>query len=115
MVGPSGCGKTSLVSLLLRFFDPTTGTIFLNDKDITTLHIDNWRKTIAIVFQEPCLFNRTIAENIAYGANHLPINENDIIVAAKAANIHNFISSLPLVYVFIYWIYFTTKVKCCFL
>lgn len=97
LIGSSGCGKTTLVSLLLRFFDPTSGTITVNEKNISTLHKQNWRKLIGIVFQEPYLFNRTIAENIAYGANHMTISELDVIAAAKTANIHNFVKNLPLV------------------
>lgn len=97
LIGSSGCGKTTLVSLLLRFFEPTSGTITLNNKDISSMHMENWRKLIGIVFQEPYLFNRTIAENIAYGINDRSVQEQDVIEAAKSANIHNFIKSLPLV------------------
>lgn len=92
LVGQSGCGKTTLISLLLRFYEPTRGQISIDGKDIKNL--SNLRKALSLVSQEPTLFNRTIAENIAYGALEKSASDDEIVQAAKAANIHNFISTL---------------------
>ena len=69
----------------------------LNGKDISSFPLKNLRAQLGIVSQEPVLFDRTIAENIAYGDNNRMVSMDEIIEAAKKSNIHNFISSLPLV------------------
>uniref|UniRef100_A0A803YN25 ATP binding cassette subfamily B member 1 n=1 Tax=Meleagris gallopavo TaxID=9103 RepID=A0A803YN25_MELGA len=94
LVGSSGCGKSTVVQLLERFYDPLSGEIF-DDKDAKTLNIQWLRSHIGIVSQEPILFDFTIAENIAYGDNTREVSHEEIISAAKAANIHSFIDSLP--------------------
>lgn len=89
LVGPSGSGKSTLAELLLRFYDPTQGEILLDGQDLRSLKMNDVRNLMAVVTQEPILFNDTIYNNIAFG---LPdVTETDVIEAAKAANAHNFI------------------------
>ncbi|XP_048807065.1 ATP-dependent translocase ABCB1 isoform X4 [Lagopus muta] len=95
LVGSSGCGKSTVVQLLERFYDPLSGEIEFDDKYAKTLNIQWLRSHIGIVSQEPILFDFTIAENIAYGDNTREVSHEEIISAAKAANIHSFIDSLP--------------------
>ncbi|KAJ8922242.1 hypothetical protein NQ315_004179, partial [Exocentrus adspersus] len=98
LVGSSGCGKSTIVQLLERFYDPTYGEVTVDDDDIKMMELKSLRSQLGIVSQEPNLFDRTIEENIAYGANHRDVNMGEIIEAAKCANIHSFITSLPLGY-----------------
>ncbi|CAB3405728.1 unnamed protein product [Caenorhabditis bovis] len=95
LVGPSGCGKSTVVALLERFYDPLSGEIYLDGSEIRTLNPEFTRSQIAIVSQEPTLFDCSIAENIAYGLESGQVNLKDVEEAAKLANIHNFIVSLP--------------------
>ncbi|XP_065587378.1 ATP-dependent translocase ABCB1-like isoform X2 [Cyrtonyx montezumae] len=95
LVGSSGCGKSTVVQLLERFYDPLSGEIVFDDKDSKSLNIQWLRSHIGIVSQEPTLFDFTIAENIAYGDNSREVPHEEIVSAAKAANIHSFIESLP--------------------
>lgn len=97
LVGASGCGKSTCLQLIMRFYDPTSGYVAIDDKEVTAVTLNNLRSQLGIVSQEPSLFDRTIAENIAYGDNSREISRNEVIEAAKQANIHNFVSSLPLV------------------
>jgi subfamily B ATP-binding cassette protein MsbA len=92
-VGPSGTGKTTVVNLLLRFYDPTSGSITIDGVDIRDATTSSLREQMAIVSQEVILFNDTIAANIAYGRPETPPAQ--ITEAAKAANAHRFISALP--------------------
>lgn len=98
LVGPSGCGKSTCIQLLERFYDATGGYVAIDDKKVTDVTLKNLRHNLGIVSQEPSLFARTIAENIAYGDNERDVPEAEVIQAAKKANIHNFITSLPLGY-----------------
>ncbi|XP_060519450.1 ATP-dependent translocase ABCB1-like isoform X2 [Cylas formicarius] len=98
LVGSSGCGKSTLIQLLERFYDPTSGDIEIDDNDIKSADLKSLRCHLGIVSQEPNLFDKTIAENIAYGDNERAVEMHEIESAAKAANIHNFIVSLPLGY-----------------
>ncbi|XP_068902276.1 multidrug resistance protein 2-like [Tenebrio molitor] len=98
LVGSSGCGKSTIIQLLERFYDPASGEVSLEREDVKNVDINNLRSHLGIVSQEPNLFDRTIAENIAYGANNRTVSMDEIVEAAKSANIHNFISSLPLGY-----------------
>jgi ATP-binding cassette subfamily B protein len=91
--GRSGAGKTTLVSLLTRFYDPSAGRILLDGADLREYALTDLRNQFAIVLQEPVLFSTTLAENIAYGRPTAA--EAAIIAAARAANIHDFIVSLP--------------------
>jgi len=92
-VGMSGGGKTTLVNLIPRFYDVTTGRIMIDGHDIRDITIESLRGQIGIVTQQTILFNDTVRSNIAYG--DIEKNEEDIIRAAKAANAHDFIVNLP--------------------
>jgi putative ABC transport system ATP-binding protein len=92
VVGPSGGGKSTVASLLLRFYNPTHGSITINGVDISTMNVKSLRRRIGMVSQEPVLFSGTIAENIAYGRPRA--SRAEIIAAARKANC-NFISDLP--------------------
>ena len=93
LVGPSGGGKTTICSLLMRFYDVDSGAIYIDGKDIRTLTLKSLRKAIGIVQQDVYLFAGSIKENIAYGKPDA--NDEEVIEAAKRANIHDFIMSLP--------------------
>lgn len=93
VVGPSGSGKSSVIALLMRFYDPISGSILIDGKNITKLNVRSLRRHIALVQQEPALFATTIYENILYGKDGA--SEAEIVEAAKAANAHSFISGLP--------------------
>lgn len=92
VVGPSGGGKSTVASLLLRFYNPVSGTISINGVDVSTMNVKSLRRRIGMVSQEPVLFSGTIAENIAYGKPRA--SRQEIISAAKKANC-NFIGDLP--------------------
>ncbi|MCG2754354.1 MAG: ABC transporter ATP-binding protein/permease [Desulfobacteraceae bacterium] len=93
LVGMSGGGKTSLVNLIPRFYDVTKGAILVDGIDIRKASISSLRKQIAIVTQEPILFNDTVRNNIAYGNQNA--SQEDIENAAKAAYAYDFIQSFP--------------------
>ncbi len=93
LVGPSGSGKSTLVNLALRFFDPDKGKVLIDGQNIADVTIASLRESIALVTQDPVLFDDTIRANIAYGSK--PINEEQVVAAAKAAAAHDFIISLP--------------------
>ena len=97
LVGPSGCGKSTVVSLIERFYDPSTGSLTLENFDLRDLNLQWLRSQIGIVSQEPVLFDASIAENIRYGALFREVSDEEVIEAAKSANIHSFIGSLPQV------------------
>nr|XP_012303158.1 ATP-binding cassette sub-family B member 5 isoform X1 [Aotus nancymaae] len=94
-VGTSGCGKSTSVQLLQRFYDPVQGQVLFDGVDAKELNVQWLRSQIAIVSQEPVLFNCSIAENIAYGDNSRVVPLDEIKEAANAANIHSFIEGLP--------------------
>ncbi|KAL6840495.1 hypothetical protein ACP4OV_030305 [Aristida adscensionis] len=94
LVGPSGSGKSTVISLLERFYDPDSGTISLDGVEIKSLKVSWLRDQMGLVSQEPVLFNDTIRANIAYG-KHGEVTEEELIKVSKAANAHEFISSLP--------------------
>jgi ATP-binding cassette subfamily B protein len=93
IAGATGAGKTTLVSLLTRFYDPTSGRITLDGVDLRDYRIADLRNQFAIVLQEPVLFSTSIAENIAYAKPDATSEE--IVAAARAANAHEFITYLP--------------------
>lgn len=93
IVGPSGAGKTTLVNLICRFYDTTQGIIKIDGEDIRDIAIEEVRRNIGIVLQQPFLFSGTIAQNIAYAKPEA--TRQEIIRAAKAANAHDFIINLP--------------------
>ena len=92
-VGPSGAGKSTLADLILRFYDPTEGSITIDGRDLRTLRQSGYRRLFGVVSQEALLFNAAVAENISYGRTE--ISESDIIRAAQIANAHEFIVDLP--------------------
>jgi ATP-binding cassette, subfamily B, bacterial MsbA len=89
VVGPSGSGKTTFAELILRFYEVREGSISIDGKDIRNIKQSDLRNKIAIVTQEPILFNDTIFNNIRFGLDD--VKEEDVIAAAKAANAHDFI------------------------
>ncbi|CAF0800398.1 unnamed protein product [Adineta ricciae] len=95
LCGPSGSGKSTCVALLLRFYDPSEGTVLLDGHDIRTLSLPWLRSQIGFVQQEPVLFNLSIRDNIAYGDNTRFVSQQEIEEAAKKANIHDTIVALP--------------------
>uniref|UniRef100_A0A8C8ZZZ0 P-type phospholipid transporter n=1 Tax=Prolemur simus TaxID=1328070 RepID=A0A8C8ZZZ0_PROSS len=98
LVGSSGCGKSTVVQLLERFYDPLAGTVLLDGQQAKKLNVQWLRAQLGIVSQEPILFDCSIAENIAYGDNSRTVSQDEIVTAAKAANIHPFIETLPQKY-----------------
>lgn len=93
VIGPSGAGKTTLVSLIPRFFDPTSGRVELDGRDLRTLRLSSLRRLIAVVPQETVLFRLSIAENIALGRPGA--SRAEVVRAAILANAHEFIQALP--------------------
>jgi ATP-binding cassette, subfamily B, bacterial MsbA len=93
LVGPSGAGKTTLIKLLSRFYEVTSGNIYVDDHPLTSLDTSSWRSKISVVTQDVFLFSTTIGENIAYGCPDA--TQAQVIEASKQANAHEFISQLP--------------------
>jgi ATP-binding cassette subfamily B protein/subfamily B ATP-binding cassette protein MsbA len=96
LVGPTGSGKSTLVNLLPAFYEVTSGRILVDGQDLSRLTLDSIRAHIAMVTQEPFLFNGTVRENILYGK--LDASEEELIAAARTANCHEFIIRLPDAY-----------------
>jgi len=93
LVGQSGAGKSTLIKLLLRYYDPSVGNIFVDENPLKSLNIESWRESIALVSQDVYVFNASIRDNIAYG--RLGSDEEEIISAARKADAHDFICQLP--------------------
>jgi ATP-binding cassette subfamily B protein len=96
LVGPSGAGKSTLINLICRFYDVSAGAILVDGVDVRSFPIEEYRRNIGIVLQEPFLFYGTIAENIAYGRTNA--SREEIVAAARAARAHEFILRLPCGY-----------------
>ncbi|MCG3203891.1 MAG: Lipid A export ATP-binding/permease protein MsbA [Elusimicrobia bacterium] len=96
LVGASGSGKTTLAQLLLRFYDPTQGSITLDGVDFRKITLHSLRNQMSVVTQDTHLFNDTVLANIAYG--HPQATQEEVETAAKAAFAHDFISALPMGY-----------------
>ncbi|KAI7874832.1 P-loop containing nucleoside triphosphate hydrolase protein [Lichtheimia hyalospora FSU 10163] len=96
LVGPSGCGKSTTIGMLQRWYDPIDGTVRLDEHNIQNFTLSNLRKHMALVGQEPVLFDMTIGENIRFGVDESKqVTQEEVEAACKAANIHKFISELP--------------------
>ncbi|XP_020096591.1 ABC transporter B family member 28 isoform X2 [Ananas comosus] len=95
LVGPSGAGKSTVVQLLARFYEPTRGRITVAGEDVRTFDKREWARVVSLVNQDPVLFSVSVGENIAYGLPDDDVSKDDIVKAAKAANAHEFIISLP--------------------
>ena len=93
VVGPSGSGKSTLARLLFRFYDVTSGNIYIDDQEISGVTQDSLRQVIGVVPQDTVLFNDTILYNIQYAQNNA--TRDDVVRAAKLAYVHDFIESLP--------------------
>ncbi len=93
LVGPSGSGKTSIANLVMRFFDPDAGAVTLDGIDLRSLSLRSLRSAVSLVEQDPLLFNASIAENLKYGRPEA--SPAEVVTAAKAAGVHDFIMSLP--------------------
>uniref|UniRef100_A0A8C6W760 Bile salt export pump n=1 Tax=Nannospalax galili TaxID=1026970 RepID=A0A8C6W760_NANGA len=94
-VGSSGCGKSTSIQLLERFYDPDQGKVMIDGHDSKKVNIQFLRSNIGIVSQEPVLFACSIMDNIKYGANTKDISRERVIAAAKQAQLHDFVMSLP--------------------
>lgn len=93
IVGPSGCGKSTLLRLLFRFYDPQSGSVYIDNQNIRDVKLDSLRSQIGVVPQETALFNTTIKSNIHYG--RVTATDEEVIQAAKRAQIHDAIMKLP--------------------
>lgn len=93
IVGPTGCGKTTLINLLMRFYDVTSGEIKIDGTPVSKLTTDSIRQCFGMVLQESWLYNGTIRDNIAYGRENA--TDEEIVAAAKSAYAHSFIKNLP--------------------
>ncbi|GEM_PF-916434 len=93
LVGPNGAGKTSIVHLLTRLYEPSAGMIRIDDTPIHRLRLRQLREKVCLITQQPFLFNRSVAENIAFGLEGL--SRERIVEAAQATQAHRFISALP--------------------
>ena len=96
LVGQSGAGKSSIINLISRFYDSSSGDILINDQEISKVDISSLRKNIALVSQDTIIYNQSFMDNIRIG--RLEATENEIIKAAKSADIHDFINTSPLGY-----------------
>jgi subfamily B ATP-binding cassette protein MsbA len=93
LVGPSGAGKSTVLNLILRFFDPTSGAVLIDGQDLREVTLSSVRGASALLTQEPVLFDDTVAANIAYGSDDA--SEEEIVAAANAAAADDFIRALP--------------------
>lgn len=95
LVGASGCGKSTTIQLMERFYDPLGGAVLVDGKDISKLHISDYRNHLALVSQEPTLYQGTVRDNVLLGADRNDVPEAEIEKACRDANIYEFITSLP--------------------
>jgi len=95
LVGESGCGKSTVIQLIQRLYDLESGDLNLENNNIKSLNLPWVRSKLGLVSQEPVLFDRTIAENIKYGDNEREVSMEEVLEAARKANIHSFVTSLP--------------------
>ena len=95
LVGESGCGKSTVLQLIQRLYDLSKGDLALEGQNIGRLSVPSVRSKLGIVSQEPVLFDRTIRENIQYGDNERNVSMEEVVEAARKANIHEFVAALP--------------------
>jgi ATP-binding cassette, subfamily B, bacterial len=93
IIGASGSGKSTLMNLLTRFYDPTSGQILLDGRDLRSYRLNDLRRQFSIMLQDPVVFSATVAENIAYARPEA--SREEVMAAAKAAMVHDFIMTLP--------------------
>ena len=93
IIGPTGSGKSSLLSLIPRFYDPSSGAVRIDGVDVRDMALSSLRKRVSVVFQEPILFAASIAENIGYGRPGA--TRDQIVEAAREAHVHSIIDALP--------------------
>lgn len=93
IVGPTGCGKTTMINLLLRYYDPVSGGIYIDDVNTLDIKKNSLRKAYGLVLQDTWIFRGTVRENIAYAKPEATLEE--VIEAAKLAHAHSFIKRLP--------------------
>lgn len=93
IVGPSGCGKSTVFRLLYRFYDPSSGRIFIDGQDIQDVQIESLRRNIGVVPQDTPLFHADILHNVRYG--RLDATDEEVFEAAKKANVHDTVVRLP--------------------
>lgn len=96
VVGPSGCGKSTIFRLLFRFYNPSSGRIFIDGQDITQVQLESLRKAVGVVPQDTPLFHQDIMHNVRYG--RLDATDEEVVDATKKANVHQTIEKLPLGY-----------------
>ena len=97
LVGASGCGKSTTIALLERFYDPLAGGVYVDGREISGLNVLDYRRHLALVSQEPTLYQGSIRDNVLLGADNDDVPEEAIVQACKDANIYEFILSLPCV------------------
>ncbi|DAA77304.1 TPA_exp: putative ABC multidrug transporter [Trichophyton benhamiae CBS 112371] len=95
LVGPSGCGKSTTIALVERFYDTLSGGVYIDGKDISRLNVNSYRSHLALVSQEPTLYQGTIRDNVLLGVDRDDVPDEQVFAACKAANIYDFIMSLP--------------------
>ncbi|KAG0030198.1 Multidrug resistance protein 1 [Podila clonocystis] len=99
LVGPSGCGKSTIIALLERWYDALGGRVIVDHYEIKDLQLNNLREHMALVGQEPVLFDMSIGENIRYGIpDGQIVDQEQVVAAARASNIHDFVMGLPVGY-----------------
>ncbi|RUS29249.1 hypothetical protein BC938DRAFT_480878 [Jimgerdemannia flammicorona] len=96
IVGPSGCGKSTVIGMLERWYDANAGTVSIENLDVKRWQLNFMRKHLALVGQEPVLFDLTIKENILYGTDREDVTEEELEEVAKSANIYDFVKDLPV-------------------
>ncbi|MFA5933717.1 MAG: ABC transporter ATP-binding protein [Candidatus Paceibacterota bacterium] len=103
IVGLSGAGKTTLIKLLCRIYDPESGHILINGKDLREINLDSWQEQLAVMFQDFATYEFTVRESIAFGNPNIEPNEKKIKQAAEMAKAHDFIDRLPKKYDQLLW------------
>ncbi|KAJ3497303.1 hypothetical protein NLG97_g2010 [Lecanicillium saksenae] len=95
LVGASGCGKSTSIALMERFYDPISGGVYVDGREISRLNINDYRSFISLVSQEPTLYQGSIKENILLGTSREDVSDEELEHACREANIYDFIVSLP--------------------